>query len=208
MHAVDALLQPQPSLPEQPATWLPSFERDGLVVLPNYLATDLCLTLLQEVQQQVELTPAAIGRGQQRQHASDIRRDKTCWLDGSTVAQQRYMLELNAIQSLLNRHFFLGLTGYECHFAHYQPGDFYQTHLDAFNQQASRQVTSVCYLNDVQDGGELVVYNEHHTELMRLPPRAGSLILFESSRFPHQVLPTRQDRYSIAGWFRRDEALL
>ncbi|SEA78178.1 2OG-Fe(II) oxygenase [Alkalimonas amylolytica] len=208
MHAVEPLLQPQPSSPEQPAAWLAAFERDGLVVLPEYLTADLCHTLLQEVQQQAELTPAAIGRGQQRQHASDIRRDKTCWLDGSTVAQQRYMLELNTILSQLNRHFFLGLTGYECHFAHYQPGDFYRTHLDAFNRQASRQVTSVCYLNDVQDGGELVLYDEQHTELMQLPPRAGSLILFESSRFPHQVLPTRQDRFSIAGWFRRDDVLL
>lgn len=208
MPAVEPFLHLKPDLPDQPAVWLSCFEQHGVVVLPNYLASDLCCALLKEVQQQAELTPAAIGRGRQRQHASDIRRDKTCWLDGGTVAQQRYMLELNAIQSQLNQHFFLGLTGYECHFAHYQPGDFYQTHLDAFTQQASRQVTSVCYLNDVHQGGELVLYDAQEIELMRLPPRAGCLVLFESSRFPHQVLPTGEDRFSIAGWFRRDKVLL
>ncbi|MEE2023282.1 2OG-Fe(II) oxygenase [Alkalimonas mucilaginosa] len=204
MLPAEPLLQTQPDLPEQDPAWLHHFEQEGWVLLPNYLAPELAQALLQEVQQQTELTPAAIGRGQQRQHASDIRRDKTSWLNGNSVAQQRYMLELNSIQTLLNRHFFLGLTGYECHFAHYQAGDFYRTHLDAFNQQASRRVTSVCYLNDVEAGGELVLYNEQHTALMQLPPRQGSLVLFESCRFPHEVLPTRQDRYSIAGWFRCD----
>lgn len=204
MDAAENLLpQPTPASEQQPG-WLTAFEQDGLVVLPNYLAADLTDRLLHEVKAQAELTPAAIGRGQQRQHARSIRRDKTCWLNGSSLPQQHYMLALNAILAQLNRHFFLGLTGYECHFAHYQPGDFYRTHLDAFHQQASRRVTSVCYLNDVHQGGELVVYRGD-TEWLRLPPRAGTLILFESSRYPHEVTPTQQDRYSIAGWFRRDE---
>jgi SM-20-related protein len=29
-------------------------------------------------------------------------------------------------------------------------------------------------------------------------------VTFESERFPHQVLPAEFDRFSIAGWFRKD----
>lgn len=188
--------------------WLIEFEQHGLVVLPQFLPTELGQTLLNEVQQHVSLQPAAIGRARTRQQARHIRRDKTCWLNGATIAQQLYMQQLNAILFQLNRHFFLGLTGYECHFAHYQPGDFYRTHLDAFSDQASRRVTSVCYLNDVAEGGELVVYDGENQPYLTLPPRAGTLILFESSRFPHEVKPTAQHRYSIAGWFRQDHSLV
>lgn len=180
------------------------FEQHGLVVLPHFLPVELIQSLKKEVQHQAKLQPAAIGRANTLQLAQDIRRDKTCWLTGESIAQQLYMQQLNAILTQLNRCFFLGLTGYECHFSHYQPGDFYRTHLDAFSDQASRRVTSVCYLNDVEQGGELVVYNEQHEPVLILPPRAGTLILFESSRFPHEVKPTAQHRYSIAGWFRQD----
>ncbi|MCH8536264.1 MAG: 2OG-Fe(II) oxygenase [Alkalimonas sp.] len=197
-------------LPENEGTqplWLAEFEQHGLVVLPQFLPADLVSSLHQEIQHQARLQPAAIGRAATLQLAHDIRRDKTCWLEGNSIAQQLYMQQLNAILAQFNRHFFLGLTGYECHFAHYQPGDFYRTHLDAFSDQASRRVTSVCYLNDVEQGGELVVYDAQHQPYLVLPPRAGTLILFESSRFPHEVKPTAQHRYSIAGWFRQDPPL-
>lgn len=187
--------------------WLTEFEQHGLVVLPQFVPAHLVQLLLKEVQQDVSLQPAAIGRGRTRQQAQHIRRDKTCWLNGGSIAQQLYMQQLNAMLFQLNRYFFLGLTGYECHFAHYQPGDFYRTHVDAFSDQASRRVTSVCYLNDVDSGGELVVYKSEHQPHLILPPRAGTLIVFESSRFPHEVKPTQQHRFSIAGWFRQDQGL-
>ena len=40
-------------------------------------------------------------------------------------------------QQQMNRQCFLGLTHHECHFARYQRGDFYQTHLDAFRGAAA-----------------------------------------------------------------------
>jgi SM-20-related protein len=108
------------------------------------------------------------------------------------------------LQQQMNRQCFLGLTHHECHFARYSRGDFYQTHLDAFRGRSNRVLTTVLYLNDVKSGGELVIYDENEVELTRVLPQAGLLVTFESERFPHQVLPAEFERFSIAGWFRKD----
>ena len=156
------------------------------------------------MQQRSDLTAAGVGRAGQLQQNTDIRRDQTVWLDGTTAAQQQYLALMLQLQQQMNRQCFLGLTHHECHFARYQPGDFYQTHLDAFRGKSNRVLTTVLYLNDVASGGELVIYDENEVELMRVLPQAGLLVTFESERFPHQVLPAEFDRFSIAGWFRKD----
>ena len=43
---------------------------------------------------------------------------------------------------------------------------------------------------------------ESGEEMARVVPRAGTLLLFMSEEIEHEVLPTRRDRASIAGWFR------
>ena len=35
-----------------------------------------------------------------------------------------------------------------------------------------------------------------------MTPSFGSVAIFLSEEFPHEVLPATRDRYSIAGWFR------
>jgi SM-20-related protein len=183
---------------------MPDFYRQGLAVLPHAIPADLCQALLSEVQQRNDLIAAGVGRAGQQQHNSDIRRDHTVWLDGSTEPQQAYLAQMLQLQQQMNRQCFLGLTHHECHFARYRRGDFYQTHLDAFRGRSNRVLTTVLYLNDVQSGGELVIYDENEVELSRVLPQAGLLVTFESERFPHQVLPAEFERFSIAGWFRKD----
>ncbi len=183
---------------------LPDFYQHGLAILQQAIPAPLCRALLQEVQQHTDLRSAGVGRQQQLQLNSDIRRDQTAWLDGRSPAQQQYLALMAALQMQMNRRCFLGLTHHECHFARYQPGDFYQTHLDAFVGRSNRVLTTVLYLNSVSAGGELVVYNEQQQEIQRVLPEAGLLVAFESVRFPHQVLPAQQQRFSIAGWFRND----
>ncbi|MEF1189887.1 2OG-Fe(II) oxygenase, partial [Vibrio parahaemolyticus] len=39
-------------------------------------------------------------------------------------------------------------------------------------------------------------------EIATIPPRGGRLLVFLSEQFPHEVLPTNAQRFSIAGWFR------
>lgn len=179
------------------------FYQSGLVILPKTLETRLCQQLLAEAEQ-ASLQPAGVGRGQALQLNPQIRRDHTLWLDGSTAAQQQYLALMAQIQQAANRRCFLGLTHHEAHFARYQQGDFYQKHLDAFVGRSSRVLTTVCYLNDVVSGGELQIYSEDDQPLLQVQPQAGTLVLFESARFPHEVLPAHSTRYSIAGWFRID----
>ena len=100
----------------------------------------------------------------------------------------------------------MGLFDFECHFSHYSPGDFYQRHLDAFKGSSNRILSSVFYLNphwSENDGGELLLYaDEQVSPLLIVPPRFNSCILFLSDVFPHEVLVSRCDRFSIAGWYR------
>lgn len=179
------------------------FYVSGLAVLPQALDATLCQQLLLEAEQ-ASLQPAGVGRGRALQLNPEIRRDHTLWLDGSSAAQQQYLGLMAHIQQAANRRCFLGLTHHEAHFARYQSGDFYQKHLDAFVGRSSRVLTTVCYLNDVASGGALQIYSEDDQPLQQVQPQAGTLVLFESARFPHEVLPAHSTRYSIAGWFRVD----
>ena len=184
-----------------------AFYQHGWVWLPQFLSTELNNALLHEAQHSSELTPAGIGRQQAHQLNQQIRRDATQWFDGQSLAQQQYLALMAQLQLQFNRRCFLGLFDFECHFARYQHGDYYQKHLDAFRGRSNRVLTTVSYLNTVQAGGELVLYNADDSLLTTLSPTAGALLLFESERFPHEVLPAADPRYSIAGWFRKNASL-
>lgn len=190
-----------------PPVWLDDalaeFYQQGLVVIADACPATLTKALLAEAQQ-ANLQPAGVGRGQQQQQNQQIRRDSTCWLDGQSAAQQQYLQLMAQLQQAMNRRCFLGLTHYESHFARYQQGDFYQKHLDAFQGRSNRVLTSVFYLNTVQQGGALQIYSPDDQPLRTVQPSAGTLVLFESERFPHEVLSATDERFSIAGWFRKD----
>ena len=136
---------------------------------------------------------------------NDRRRDKIHWLDEDNGAQSDFLSFTTELQNHLNKELYLGLSYYESHFAIYEKGDFYETHLDAFKNSKNRVVTTVYYLNEEwgeDDGGELVVYNEDNKHLATVTPKANTLIVFLSDKFPHEVLPAKKKRFSIAGWFR------
>ncbi|KKO46334.1 proline hydroxylase [Arsukibacterium ikkense] len=186
---------------------LEHFYLHGWTVIADYLPANLNQQLLDEARYQANLTPAGVGRARGHTLNSQIRRDKTQWFDGQSIAQQQYLQSMQQLQLLLNRQFFLGLFDFECHFACYQQGDFYQKHVDAFKGRSNRVLTTVSYLNDVAAGGELVLYGPDDTVLQRVSPQAGSLVLFESERFAHEVLTAIDPRYSIAGWFRHNNSI-
>ncbi|MDD5472241.1 MAG: 2OG-Fe(II) oxygenase, partial [Sideroxydans sp.] len=77
---------------------------------------------------------------------------------------------------------------------------------DVLQGKKNRILTTVLYLNkdwQPEYGGELVVYDPSgEQELLRLQPTFGTMIIFLSESFPHEVLPSRATRRSIAGWFR------
>lgn len=181
-----------------------SFYQQGWVLVPNFLPYSLNAALLHEAQFEADLTLAGIGRKNDHQLNQQIRRDATQWFDATSQAQQDYLQLMATLQQALNRQCFLGLFDFECHFARYQQGDFYKKHLDAFKGRTNRVLTTVSYLNTVEKGGQLALYNESDQLIKTITPTAGSLLLFESERFPHEVLPAQDPRFSIAGWFRKN----
>lgn len=183
------------------------FYADGLVVIEQALPASLTHALWQEAQSS-QLQAASVGRGSSQLLDQQIRRDQTRWFDGSSHAQKEYMQLLDQVQQAVNRRCFLGLTHYECHFARYGQGDYYQKHLDAFQGRSNRRLTTVVYLNDVDSGGQLRIYDDKDQWLCDVTPKAGTLVMFESERFPHEVLVANDERFSIAGWFRVDSAVL
>ncbi|MCP5326393.1 MAG: 2OG-Fe(II) oxygenase [Oceanospirillaceae bacterium] len=185
----------------------------GLAIVPGFIAADICTALRADIRQLLEageFRQAGVGRGAAQQTNQDIRRDRIHWLDGSTPAQQAYLACMEEYRIALNSRCFLGLLDYEAHFAHYNPGEFYRKHLDAFQGRSNRRVTTVVYLNDgwqSEWGGELEIFTAQDESLLKVEPQAGTLVSFLSDEFPHQVLPATQPRLSIAGWFRINQSL-
>ena len=178
----------------------------GWVNLPNFLPLDLTRRLYLEASQSSNSHIAGIGSAGHTNQ--DIRRDRTIWFDGKTPAQKQYLELMEQIRLQVNEHFFAGLFEYEAHFAHYPKDAYYRKHRDALKGSSARVLTSVCYINEnwnSSDGGELVIYDDaENQKLAYIEPNGGSLVLFWSEEFPHDVLPASRDRFSVAGWFRRN----
>ncbi|QID18391.1 2OG-Fe(II) oxygenase [Nitrogeniibacter mangrovi] len=182
--------------------------RDGHAVITDAVDSTLTDALCGRIEtlSGQDFSPAAIGRAQDQMHNNFVRRDEIRWLDMGDPGDAQWLRWADALREHLNRRLFLGLFSYEAHYAHYAPGAFYKRHVDAFRGQANRILTTVLYLNPdwlPSDGGQMLLYPEHgHEPIARIEPALGTLAVFLSEEFPHEVLPARQDRYSIAGWFR------
>ena len=184
-------------------------ENRGYTVIPNAINKELIADLMADCYRiNPHFSLAGIGRLNHLQIDDNIRKDKTYWFDGSSQAQLTYLAVMESIRTTLNRTFFMGLFDYECHYAKYTHGDFYKKHVDAFKGRSNRVFTSVLYLNTPNEGGELVIYKPKSKVVeVSISPEAGTLVLFESERFVHEVLPAVDNRYSIAGWFRKNASI-
>lgn len=185
----------------------------GYLIIKDFLPQALVEQLYDHVTALPETAfqSAKVGRQQSSQQLDTVRNDRTVWLSEDHPVEQAYLEAMAELQMQLNHQLFLGLRDFEAHFAHYPPGHFYQRHIDAFRGQSNRKVSSVLYLTpdwSADDGGELVIYDEdEERRLHTVTPQMGSLVLFLSENFPHEVLAAKRDRYSIAGWFRTDTHL-
>ncbi|MEW5307931.1 MAG: hypothetical protein WDW36_010299 [Sanguina aurantia] len=150
------------------------------------------------------LAPAATGSGRA---LSLLRGDSTRWFlpEALTDAQQAFSDRIDELRIALSRQLMLGLVDSESHYAVYPAGAGYARHLDQLRLSDARVVSAVFYLNaawhDVE-GGALRLYlagAAHHD----IYPRAGTLVLFFSGQFEHEVLPATRQRMSIACWMRQ-----
>ena len=209
--------------------WLPvddiahALYESGYIILPDIIPEAVCAELADAVQDcDNSWKRAAIGRGGEEHTNGFVRRDKIAWLDPVAPSLVRWFAAMKALRLGLNRRLFMGLWDFECHLAHYEKGDFYKRHFDAFRGRSNRRVSLVAYLNSgwaPDQGGELVLYppalensSTTVTALSQVPsvrvtPQLGTVALFLSEEIPHEVLPVTRDRYSVAGWFRVNDTL-
>jgi SM-20-related protein len=183
-------------------------ERQGFSVRPAALPRSIAAALFAHQQSLDDhmYADAGVGRATDYLRNERVRSDEICWITGMSTAGRLWLDWSARLQTYLNRLLFLGLFSFESHFAHYPPGSFYKRHYDAFRGETNRILSIVVYLNEdwvEGDGGELVLYESDEDGTgTTVPPRFGTVALFLSEEFPHEVLPARRDRYSVAGWYR------
>lgn len=162
--------------------------------------------LVKKTHLQGKFKPARIGQAAAVSHAPQIRNDEIYWIDEhqQDPAVAAYMSEIEAMRMYFNQALFLGLSHFEAHFAVYQPGSFYQKHIDQFATTHDRRLSCVYYLNSnwtEEDGGELQLYSRDQTLLQRISPKGNRFVCF-NSELPHEVYLAKQIRYSITGWLK------
>jgi SM-20-related protein len=149
---------------------------------------------------------AGVGRGNDFVKNKFVRTDEISWITGDSKAGCDWLSWASSLQKYLNEKLLLGLFSFESHVAHYGVDDYYKRHCDALKGEANRVLSLVFYLNSgwaAADGGELVLYeNDQDLDGIKVTPLLGTLVVFLSEDFSHEVLPANRDRYSIAGWFR------
>ncbi|GAA0813131.1 2OG-Fe(II) oxygenase [Colwellia asteriadis] len=191
----------------------------GYSIRPYALPEHLAQLLLEQVTElpEQQFKRAGIGRAQDHIINDFVRTDEICWITGNSVAGSAWIKWTQSLQAYLNRRLFLGLFSFESHFAHYAKGDFYKKHKDAFTGEGNRVLSVVVYLNQhwvADNGGELVIYDDKQINsgiiddhIIKVTPSFGTMVVFLSEEFPHEVLPAKCDRYSIAGWFRLNNSI-
>ena len=195
--------------PEKAAARLiDSLARTGLGVERAFLPPELVASLrtrLGELEAAGRFRAAAVGAGAQRAVRPALRGDRLCWLDPPLVqAEEELLARAELLRAALNGALALGLFDLECQYAIYPPGGVYVRHLDRSAAGAERVLSVLLYLNEdwsAADGGALRLYADAGS--LEVIPEGGTLVIFDSARFEHEVLPARRDRFSVAGWFRR-----
>lgn len=180
----------------------------GYIVLDRPLLANLASLLLARCQDDghERFQAAGIGRGRARKHIQAVRGDVISWLDATDSTDHAYLDWMEALRFGLNEALFMGLFDFECHYAIYGAGAGYAKHSDVLDGNRNRILSTVLYLNEdwqAGDGGELVLFDPAgETVIATVVPTFGTMIIFLSESFPHEVLMSHAQRRSIAGWFR------
>lgn len=187
---------------------LDALVNDGYIIIPDALSSDIALKLVTHIQNCDDFKKAGISASSNLHLDNTKRSDKIKWLDEDHSSQSQFLNFINELKDAINKELYMGLSYYESHFAIYENGDFYEKHLDSFKNSKNRVVTTVYYMNkdwQKDDGGELIIYDENNNFLSKVSPNENTLVVFLSGKFPHEVLPSKKTRYSIAGWFMLDK---
>ena len=187
---------------------------EGWLAVPDFVDSETIAALRDECRQFAAngmFREAAVGNKVNHKIRPEIRSDEILWLEaGGNAGRQRCLARFERLRLALNRQLQLGLFEFECHFSRYAPGAFYRKHFDQFRDDGRRRLSCVLYLNENwerEDGGELRLYvgASKSGEFEDVLPVGGTLVLFLSERFAHEVLPAKRERLSLTGWFKSRE---
>ncbi len=187
----------------------------GLFIEENFLSRHETTLLAKDLSDSAAkglFRRAGVGRKDHHQLSDEIRRDEILWLESApesqSPAQQLLWTRMMTLKEALNQSLFLGLQSFEGHYALYPAGGFYRRHRDRFRSDDTRTVTITLYLNtdwSEDDGGELKIYlpDQPEDQAILVQPLGGTLVVFLSDHIEHEVLVSRKERRSFAGWFKR-----
>lgn len=201
---------PSPTFQNTISTIVERIAEHGYAVIENFLSQNQVKALAlqaQSLQNAGEMYKATTGV--EKVENATRRGDFIHWIEASQAssAEATYLNAMAALQQAINQAFFLGLFELESHFAIYPPGAGYQKHLDQFIGKEERKVSCILYLNEnwhSDHGGQLRMYLDKKDDkrFIDITPQAGTLVVFLSSDFLHEVLPANRERMSVSGWFR------
>ncbi len=193
----------------------------GYAIIDQALPIDLIRKLYdvaRSLQKSGRMRSANTGKHSRPESLSLLRGDFTHWLDtknNNLKDSTSYLHYMESLRISLNQALFLGLFDFETHFAIYPVGTGYSKHLDQFQTNhnepttsSQRKISTILYLNEnwqTQDGGQLRLYLDNDfgdNSHIDIAPIGGKMVVFLSDRFWHEVLPAKQDRVSLTGWFR------
>jgi len=180
----------------------------GYAVEPGFLAPEAVRELalaLRKREAGGRFHDAGIGGRQAELVRPMLRGDRICWLEAAeTPAEVTLVAALDALRVGLNRALMLGLGELELQYASYAAGRHYVRHRDLSPRGIERVVSLALYLNEgwtAGDGGELVIATADGEVVVS--PTGGTLVVFLSERFEHEVRAAGRERLSLSGWFSR-----
>lgn len=193
--------------PLQIENWADSLSQQHYVLIEHFLSPQEAQALRSAIdfhREEANFHKAGIGKMLEHQVVKEVRGDYVKWIEEGEAlpATRAFLQKLKALAEAMSEALRLSLQDYECHFAIYPPGSYYEAHYDQFRSDGNRVLSLACYLNphwEMGQGGELKIYPPDQ-EPLALAPLMGRLVLFRSDSLLHEVLPTQVDRYSITGW--------
>jgi predicted 2-oxoglutarate/Fe(II)-dependent dioxygenase YbiX len=191
--------------------------RFNLYLVRNFLDTQMCAEIINELSRAPEAPATVYGRGEAKDVDERVR--KAARLMPSTEMLERVERRLLDALEEVGAHFGISLSGCEDpQFLRYRVGDFFVAHQDGntglllSEREQSRKISVVILLNSQSEipgagsyGGGSLVFSEWRPGRTQgqycLKGEAGTLIAFPSET-THEVTPvTRGERHSIVSWY-------
>jgi len=189
----------------------------GYGVFPHLLSDETqqdLIQLMEAKESKDELVRAGVGSGQATQVRSEIRSDSIFWLDPDSkdLIAETWMKGMDTLCARFRSQLFLPVCSYEGHLARYPAAGFYKAHLDRHTKTLAREISIIVYLNKdwkETDGGQLRIYTDSEKgvsgSFIDVLPEAGTVVIFRSAVFWHEVLRSKRPRLSLTGWLRGRE---